>query len=328
MSVTRCLLRRAVILLLLLISTSSVYAASINIELKDRVLLPKKQIVMGDLAVITSHDDAVTQRISDIKMGHTPWPGNTLRVGKDIFYMRLSAEGVNLADVSFGGNTDAVTVDVESVTFTGQEIAERAKAYLYSRLPWDYENFSVELERLPSDVIVPMGQSEPIIKISDTDSIKDRGPVQLRVSVIVDGKVFTKFRVFFRVHIFEDVVLVKKQLRRLEVLSEDDLYIKRTETTKLGGLTFGSIEDLVGKRTIRPIRPYSVVTFDMVETPPAIRKGDVIKMLVKKGNFMVTAKGISNEDGKKGDVIRVKNYDSKKQLYGKVIDSETVAIAF
>ncbi|MBI4008554.1 MAG: flagellar basal body P-ring formation protein FlgA, partial [Planctomycetes bacterium] len=185
-----------------------------------------------------------------------------------------------------------------------------------------------ELERLPADMIVPKGQNDVRLEISDTDANKDRGNVQLLASVIVDDRVFSKFRVFFRVHIFENVAVTRKQLGRMETLEEGDIFLKKTETTNLAGITFDKVKDLIGKRTLRPIRPYSVVTFDMVETPPVIRKGDVIKLLIKKENFMVVTKGISKEDGKKGEVIRVKNFESHKELYGKIIDSETVAISF
>ncbi len=320
-------LYRTVILLLVTFSGSFVHAASINITIKDQVTLPKKQIVMSELAVITSHDDALTQKISNIKMGQTPWPGNTLRVGRDIFSMRLVAEGIELSNVTLSG-TEAVTVSVESTTFTGQEIAEKTKEYLLSRLHWDAGDVLVELKRLPADIIAPKGQNNVRLEISDTDTNKDRGPVQLLVSVIVDDKVFHKFRVFFMVRIFENVVVTRKKLGRMEILKKDDIFLKRTETTNMAGITFDKVEDLIGKRTIRSIRPYSMVTFDMVETPPAVRKGDVIKLLIKRESFMVVTKGISKEDGKKGEVIRVKNLDSHKDLYGKIIDSETVAIAF
>lgn len=309
------------------LSSSFAYAKFIKIDIKDQVTLPEKQIVMGDLAVITSDDNVLTRQISSIKMGQTPWPGNTLRVGKDIFSMRLSAEGIGLLNVTLSG-AEAVTVSVESIMLTGQEIAEKAKEYLISRLPWNNEDVLIELERLPADMIVPKGQNDVRLEISDTDANKDRGAVQLLVSVIVDGKVFSKFRVFFRVRIFENVAVTRKQLGRMEILKEDDILIKRTETTNLAGVTFDKGEDLIGKRTLRPIRPYSVVTFDMVETPPTVRKGDVIKLLIKKENFTVVTKGVSKEDGKKGDVIKVKNFESHKELYGKIIDSETVAIAF
>lgn len=321
------LLCRIIILPIVTLSSSFAYAKFININIKDRIILPEKQIIMGDLAVITSDDNALARQISNIKMGQTPWPGNTLRVGKDIFSMRLAAEGIGLLNATFSG-AEAVTVSVESIMLTGQEIAEKAKEYLISRLPWNNEDVLIELERLPADMIVPKGQNDVRLEISATDANKDRGAVQLLVSVIVDDKVFSKFRVFFRVRIFENVAVTRKQLGRMEILKEDDIFIKRAETTNLTGVTFDKGEDLIGKRTLRPIRPYSVVTFDMVETPPTVRKGDVIKLLIKKENFTVVTKGVSKEDGKKGDVIKVKNFESHKELYGKIIDSETVAIAF
>ncbi|HHT9123980.1 MAG TPA: flagellar basal body P-ring formation chaperone FlgA, partial [Candidatus Wunengus sp. YC63] len=67
---------------------------------------------------------------------------------------------------------------------------------------------------------------------------------------------------------------------------------------------------------------------EMIDNPPLIKKGDFIKVSVQSGNLNIVTKGVAKEDGYVGKVIRIKNVDSNKELYGKVEDSTTVKIIF
>lgn len=88
------------------------------------------------------------------------------------------------------------------------------------------------------------------------------------------------------------------------------------------------MEDLIGKRASRSILPNTPITPEIVDNSPAIKKGDLVKVFVHSGNLHVVTKGVAKEDGCVGKIIRVKNLDSHKELYGRVEDSTAVKIVF
>ena len=50
--------------------------------------------------------------------------------------------------------------------------------------------------------------------------------------------------------------------------------------------------------------------------------------MAKKGGMIITAPGILKEDGYKDAIVQVLNIESKKIIYGNLIDSNTVKVKF
>ncbi len=304
-----------------------VHGEIINIEIKDKVTLPEKQMVLGDIAYVSCNDPSLLERINNVFIGNTPWPGNIRRIEKDIIAARLADEGLELKAIVFGSATSSL-VSVESVAVKGEEILKKAKDYLLAKLSRSEGEIIIETDRPPADKLLPATEGDVRFEISQIDANKDRGDVQLVVRIFINDKQYSKIPVFFTIRVYEDVVVAKRKIDRNGILSDDDLLVKRLETTRLGSLTYGSIEELEGKRAVRFIQPNSPITQDIVDNPPVMKKGDVVKVLIQANNFSVTAKGVAKEDGFLGKVIKVKNIDSNKELYGTVENSDTVRILF
>lgn len=299
----------------------------INIEIKDRVTLPEKQIAMRDIAYVSCNDPSLLERVNSILIGNTPWPGNVRKIERDTINARLMDEGINLNDIAYGSTT-ASLVSVESITIPGEYILKKAKEYLQSKLFQPEREIIIESDRPPRDKLIPANEGTIRLEISQIDANKDRGNVQLIARIFINDKEYLKVPVFFNIRVYEDVVASSRKIDRNDILNMDNLVIKRMETTKLTGSTFNNVEDLIGKRATRPILLNTPITAEIVDNPPAIKKGDFIKIFVQTGNLHVVTKGVAKEDGYLGKIIRIKNIDSNKELYGRVEDSTSVKIVF
>jgi flagella basal body P-ring formation protein FlgA len=67
---------------------------------------------------------------------------------------------------------------------------------------------------------------------------------------------------------------------------------------------------------------------NLVEYPPLVKRGDVVIILVETSGMRITALGQVKKKGRLGESIPVMNYDSKKILYARVLDSSTVKVDF
>lgn len=313
--------------IIILFTLHTAIGERITIEIKDKVILPEKQITVGDIACVSCNDPSLSERVSDILIGNTPWPGNVRKIERDTINARLMDEGINLSDITYGSTTSSL-VSVESITISGEYILKKAKEYLQSKLFQPEREIIIESDRPPRDKLLPANEGTIRLAASQIDATKDRGNVQLIVHIFVNDKQYLKIPVFFNIHVYEDIVTSNRKIDRNDILSMDTLTIKRMETTKLAGLTFNNAEDLIGKRVIRPILPNTPITAEIVDNPPAIKKGDFIKIFVQAGNLHVVTKGIAKEDGYLGKIIRIKNIDSNKELYGRVEDSASVKVVF
>ena len=299
----------------------------IRIEIKDKVTLPEKQMVLGDIACVSCNNPSLLERINNISIGNTPWPGNVRKIERDTLTARFMDEGLDFKEITYGSTTSSL-VSVESITIPGEEIIRKAKDYLLSKLSRPESEIIIESDRPPMDKLLPANGGDIRWEISQIDANKDRGNVQLIVRISIDEKQYLKMPVFFTIRTYEDIVVPNKKIDRHDILAMDDLVIKRMETTKLTEVTFDTREDLLGKRAIRPILPNIPITAEMIDNPPLIKKGDFIRVSVQSGNLNIVTKGVAKEDGYAGKVIKIKNIDSNKELYGKVEDSTSVKIIF
>jgi flagella basal body P-ring formation protein FlgA len=67
---------------------------------------------------------------------------------------------------------------------------------------------------------------------------------------------------------------------------------------------------------------------NMLKSVKTIKRGKMVKMLLESGPMMIVTFGLSEEDGSRGDFIRVKNISSNRIVQAKVIDDSSVRVDF
>lgn len=306
----------------------AIQAGHIEINTIGKVTLEEKTITLADISTVTGDNEELVNEIKNMEIGRTPWPKNIRRIDTDFLKMRLKSLDIDFSNVVFKG-PKIITVSVESSKITGAEISRKARDHLLSVLPLNNMETTVELQRVPRDQWVSRKRDEFILDASLIDPNNDRGNIGVIVSAVsADGIPFFKTPVFFKVRVFEYVVIAKRKINRAQPLSSENVFIARRETTKARGMVFSSIEDLNGKTAVRAIIPNTIITENMVETPPTVLKGNLVKVFIKSSSFSIVTKGLAQETGYTGKIIRVKSVDSEKILYGRIIDSESVQIIF
>jgi len=314
-------------LLSIFILLPDIFASKIEIKLMDKVVLEDEIITVNDISTVTGDDADLINKIKGIEIGNTPGANSERRIDLSFIRMRLHASNINIADVTFT-NAKSSLVSVESTKIKGLEIAQKAKEYLLGSLPIDGRETTVEIGRVPADQWVPRRRDKIDFHISLVDTNKDRGKVELIVSASSNSKLFFKVPVYFNVRVFEFVAITKGKTRRKQPLTKENVFIARRETTRLRGMAFSSIDDLKDMTTTTPVQSHTILTDYMVETPPTMKQGSLVKLIVKESGFRIVTKGLAQQTGYKGDVIKLKNLDSKKMLYGKILNSDSVQVVY
>lgn len=304
-------------------------AEEIKIDLKEKVTLPDKQIVLGDIATIFCNNPVLLEKVGNVSLGNTPCPGNVRRIERDLLALRFMEEGIDVNNNKIlYGDAAFSLVSVESTTISGDEILSVARDYLLSNLSRSEDEIVIESDRSIPDKLLPANDGNIRLEVTQVETNKDRGNIQLVVRILINDKLYLKVPVFFYVRVYETVVISSTKIDRNDTLTLDNLTMSRMETTKISRTTFDKPEDIIGKRALRLILPNTPITPEVVYNAPAIRKGDLIRVFIHSGNLHVVTKGVAKEDGCVGKIIRVKNIDSNKELYGTVEDSTAVKIIF
>ncbi len=315
------------VILLFCLVIGAAQASQIEIDMINKVTLKEKVVTIRDISQVTGDDDDLISQIYEIEVGRTPWPNNRRRIDRDFLKMRLVSSGISLSDIVFEGAKMAV-VSVESTKISETEIAQKAKEHLIFSMQSLNREITIELRNSPGDQWVAKSRDEVYLEASLADTNKVRGNVVVMVTAYSEGIPLFKIPVHFRVRVFEYIAITKRKIDRHKVLTEENVFLARRETTRIQGAIYSNIDDLKEKVTSRSVLPFTIITEEIVETPPTIRKGDIVKLYIKTATFKIVTKGLAEENGVTGDIIKVKNFDTRKVLHGKIVDGANVQIIF
>jgi len=87
---------------------------------------------------------------------------------------------------------------------------------------------------------------------------------------------------------------------------------------------FPDVASLTGRRAKGYIAPAQSLGSHNTEMPLELQNGSYVELQSKRNGIVVSAKVRAIDSGRKGDSVRVENPTSRKVLWAKVLDSQTV----
>lgn len=191
-----------------------------------------------------------------------------------------------------------------------------------------YSKQGIEVEigfrSVPERVKLPPGRWD--LKVLPWQGSKRKGNIILLLEVMAGDRPHCRFPVSLRLRTFETVLVSKRLINRHQILKEDDFRWERRETTNLIEEPVKQLGEVLGKRASRRIAPGRILVRGMIETPPVIRRGDIVRVKAYFKNIVATVLGKALQDGRVGDSIVIKNLDSGKRIRAVVKDSKTAII--
>jgi flagella basal body P-ring formation protein FlgA len=154
------------------------------------------------------------------------------------------------------------------------------------------------------------------------------GHIPVSLILWAEGQKFREIRAQARVEVFAEVAVAKNSLRRHQIVEEKDVYLVNRIITQQAADVVTDLEDVLGKRVTLSVNTQEVLRKSMLEVPPLVKKGDRVVLVVENAHFKITCMGEVKEEGRAGDRIKVTNISSKREVYGRVLDSQTVLVDF
>ncbi len=124
----------------------------------------------------------------------------------------------------------------------------------------------------------------------------------------------------------QKVVVTRRKLRRLDIVEADDVTLEMIRTRNQRRRYENDPEAVIGKRLIQSLGKGVPVRVDQLELAPLIRRGDRVTMVFKSEGLKILTTGEAKQDGNLGETIKVVNLDSKKMVFGEVLNSGDVGV--
>ena len=295
-----------------------------TISFKPEVVLPGPAISLSQVAEVAG---PAAEKLQALDLGPVPWPGTQRLIYATVVKIKLFREGLDLGGFAFKGDGCVVTVKTQIVP--GADILEAARKLLLERLPWPEESVEIELEAQPADQEVIAGSSKPVLEAAMLGDVAPGGKVHVSVTGSVDGTAIFRTTVSFQVRVLQTVIVARCDIAHGELFSADNLTERRLDVSTLtpGNLLDASAQ-LIGKKAARLVRAGMPITRQMVIVPPVVKRGGVVQIIYKTDFMVLSARGVAQEDGIPGKVIRVRNVDSAREVVGEVLSNGQVSVSF
>ena len=120
----------------------------------------------------------------------------------------------------------------------------------------------------------------------------------------------------------------RRIIRRGDRVTAGDLTTLRGRLSQLPRGAFTEHESLIGTIAQRELRPGEWLTGRMIDRPDVVKARQVVTIGLAHGPIQITCKGISQQGGSPGDIIRVKNLSSQREVLARVVNKDLVEVVF
>lgn len=178
----------------------------------------------------------------------------------------------------------------------------------------------------PEAVDLPPG--EVGYRVVSQSQDKPLGQQVIVADITVDEVVRQRVKMHGDLTLFGEVVCLTRALDRQSLITTDDIKRVRRNLTMLGPDLITEPAAAIGKEVKTSLPPGAVLYGRLLKEPAVVKRGDIVSILAATDTVTITVPGRVQNAGALGDLIKVKNLMSRKEIQAKVIGADTVQAQF
>ncbi len=292
-------------------------------------LLPEAEvtgtaITLGEIAQIEYHPSQETQQeeldLASLYVGRAPVPGNSRQISLGNIEVRLRQMGVHPSTVELilpPGGVVKVTTATQEVTRV--MVTRAVLEHLQEHAGADFYIGVEAGDALP--LIAPLGELELRLEALPPRT----GTYRMNVGVYVDGHRYRTIQA--RVQLQPKIPVV---VAAIDISAGSMIHAEAVEMVVLESFPPGELysdpASVIGLETQRPLRQGDPITSKDVKVPILVKAGDVVVIEALSGAISVKTMGVALQSGKLGDLIRVENAESRKEIAAYIVGKGVVRV--
>ena len=214
----------------------------------------------------------------------------------------------------------ASCASAETPTTAAEEISAIIKAEIMAMPAWTDADIRVEItgavKRAP----------EESFRLAPKGLTIGRRNVIAPIDVIRDGKATYSLSIPAVVHISATALTASRKIASGETITERDIKEGRVETTDVGVVFTRNPEEITGKIARRSFSAGDHLPVEAFSEPTLVHRGDVVSLRLERGGIVLTSAARASENGRLGEVIRVKSVDFSSEIRARVTGQSEVSI--
>ncbi|HIJ89737.1 MAG: flagellar basal body P-ring formation chaperone FlgA [Desulfobulbaceae bacterium] len=193
--------------------------------------------------------------------------------------------------------------------------------------PWPREDVKIDNFKVhPLTMTLPGGGFDYRITQSPNDFRP--GKKNITAAILKEGAEQGQVKMSGDLRLFGTVVSTTKRLNRNEIISGNDIKAKRRDISMLDSGLIQDPEQAIGQKLKISLPPGSILYAQAIDAPPLVHRGDRVTIMAKSKAIQITAPGEARNSGALGEMVRVKNLMSRREIHARVLDAGIVEAEF
>lgn len=240
--------------------------------------------------------------------------------------LRLLLAGLLFLVVAGASGLVSQAAPVALVPLPEQEVREAVERFLTEKFAG--RGWEVAIRQLSQPHGVKISKGERSLELVVPAGWEGLGPVSIALVVRVNGVVEKNLPLRLQIDVKVEMVTAVRQLPAGTVLAAEDLQLQKQELSRAGGQPIKNISDAVGKKTRISLNAGTPVRSNQLASVPVIVSGQMVTIVAENAGVRITVSGRARSAGGVGDLIRVQNTVSNKEISARIVDASTVEIGF
>jgi flagella basal body P-ring formation protein FlgA len=284
-----------------------------RVVLKEHVSIKNNVIRIGDL--FTNAGDK-----AQVPIAYSPAPGQRLVL--DVNWLFRAASAYKLKWKPYSHSQQSIVIR-DSITYKHETIKKYIREALLKH--GISQSDEVELGDRLYKIHAP-NEFDSKLNVEEIAFEKKSGRFTATLSVISGMPGEVRKIVGGWVRKMTTLPVLTRRFHTNEVIRKRDIKLIPVRTSRLSNEVITNIDELIGKSSSRrlsanvPLRPTDV------RPPLLVTKGSLVTMIMQSKFMRLTARGRSLENGGKGDVIKIRNLKSKKNIEAIIVGPGRVTI--
>ena len=191
------------------------------------------------------------------------------------------------------------------------------------------EKYNLSTETYVVEVILNPFENQKFlpekVKLIVLTQRKPLGLFSVKIEYYEDDKKLSK-QVKYRIIQYENILIINDLVKVKTLVNKEMFHFEKTDVTRLMERPIYDFKEISGLRAKRNLRRGKILTTASLEKVPDIIWGNNLSIIYGSGSFTISADGIALQDGSIGEIIKVKNVQSKKILRGRISKKGVVRI--
>ncbi|MEC9489228.1 MAG: flagellar basal body P-ring formation chaperone FlgA [Halanaerobium sp.] len=292
----------------------------VNIELLPSAEAAGLNIELGEVARLTG-DLSQIGELEKIDLGSLPRPGYTAILGLSQVKYRLRQSGLAPEDYTFSG-ADRVEVAGKYQEVDTDLLEELLLPSIMDELCnyfdlQTFDQFPPETELVleaagfnSGKIIIPAG--DIYLEADSVNSRKPWGRKSIGFIVYIEGREYKKVYRTFEIRLNLPVYVTKSDISHGQIINNSLLYRKVRDISGLHKPPLLNLDQIVGKEARRRLNRGTVLTADMLVSPPLVERGERVNLVVRYKAMRIRITVEALEDGFLNETVAVRNTQSGK----------------